>query len=105
MLIAESEGDSLLVNVIPLVSGATTSNSGGAGGVTRQLGMRVASRNSRHFRKGRQYSVKTFVSLAVLLIVGAAGCREKLIDQGALITAREVGIEHLQRGRVTEAEQ
>jgi len=49
--------------------------------------------------------VKTFGSLAVLLLCGAVGCREKPIDQGALITARTVGLEHLQRGRLPEAEQ
>jgi Flp pilus assembly protein TadD len=55
-------------------------------------------------RKGRQYSVKTFRSLVVVLLLSAA-CREKPIDQGALITARTVGLEHLQRGRLPEAEQ
>jgi len=49
--------------------------------------------------------VKTFGSLAVLLLCGAVACREKPIDQGALITARTVGLEHLQRGRLAEAEQ
>ncbi|HLQ59473.1 MAG TPA: FG-GAP-like repeat-containing protein [Gemmatimonadales bacterium] len=49
--------------------------------------------------------MKTFVSLAAVLLVGATACREKPIDQGALITAREVGLEHLQRGRLAEAEQ
>src|SRR4029077_501790 len=52
----------------------------------------------------RQYSVKTFRSLVVVLLLSAA-CREKPIDQGALITARTVGLEHLQRGRLPEAEQ
>ncbi len=55
--------------------------------------------------RGRQYSVKTFGSLAILLLCGAVACREKPIDQGALITARTVGLEHLQRGRLAEAEQ
>src|SRR5258705_11911954 len=55
--------------------------------------------------RGRQYSVKTFGSLAILLLCGAIACREKPIDQGALITARTVGLEHLQRGRLAEAEQ
>src|SRR2546425_1569784 len=104
MLTAESSG-SVLANLIPLVSGATISNSGGAGGVARQLSIRVATRNGRCFRKGRQYSVKTFVPLAAVLLIGAVGCREKPVDQGALITAREVGLEHLQRGRLPEAEQ
>src|SRR2546425_7074081 len=104
MLTAESSG-SVLANLIPLVSGATISNSGGAGGVARQLSIRVATRNGRCCRKGRQYSVKTFVSLAAVLLIGTVGCREKPVDQGALITAREVGLGHLQRGRVPEAGQ
>ena len=49
--------------------------------------------------------MKTFRSLVAALLVSAAGCREKPIDQGALITARTVGLEHLQRGRLPEAEQ
>ena len=49
--------------------------------------------------------MKTFGSLAILLLCGAVACREKPIDQGALITARTVGLEHLQRGRLAEAEQ
>src|SRR5881409_3913973 len=105
MLTAESSG-SVLANVIPLVSGARSSKIGGAGGVARQLGMTaVASRNGRYLRKGRQYSVKTFVSLAAVLLVGAVGCREKPIDQGALVTARTIGLDDLQRGRLAEAEQ
>src|SRR3989442_12056063 len=104
MLTAESSG-SVLANLIPLVSGATISNSGGAGGVARQLSIRVATRNGRCFRKGRQYSVKTFVSLAAVLLIGAVGCREKPVDQGALITAREGGLGHLQSPRFPEAEQ
>src|SRR5882672_330149 len=106
MLTAESSG-SVLANVIPLASGATETNSGGAGAVRRQLDRSAASanRNDRYLRKGRQYSVKTFRSLIVVLLLGAVGCREKPIDQGALITARTVGLEHLQRGRLPEAEQ
>src|SRR5437867_4558154 len=106
MLTAESSG-TVLANVIPLASGATETNSGGAGGVRRQLDRSAASanRNDKYLRKGRQYSVKTFRSLVVVLLLGAAGCREKPIDQGALITARTVGLEHLQRGRLPEAEQ
>jgi len=49
--------------------------------------------------------VKTFRSLAAVLLLSAVACREKPIDQGALITARTVGLEHLQRGRLPEAEQ
>src|SRR6266852_2957964 len=106
MLTAESSG-TVLANVMPLASGATETNSGGAGAVRRQLDRSVASvnRNDRSLRKGRQYSVKTFRSLVVVLLLGAVGCREKPIDQGALITARTVGLEHLQRGRLPEAEQ
>jgi len=39
------------------------------------------------------------------LLCVALGCREKPIDQGALITARTVGLDDLQRGRLAEAEQ
>src|SRR6267143_5070999 len=105
MLTAESSG-SVLAKVIPLASGATATNSCGSGGVRRQLDSAVkAHRNDRYLRKGRQYSVKTFRSLVVVLLLGAVACREKPIDQGALITARTIGLEHLQRGRLAEAEQ
>ena len=60
-------------------------------------------------RKGRQYSVKTLVSLTGAFLFAAIACREKPTDQsagaGALITARTVGLDHLQRGRLAEAEQ
>ena len=49
--------------------------------------------------------MKTFSSLAAVLLLCVVACREKPIDQGALITARTVGLEHLQRGRLREAEQ
>src|SRR5206468_12208411 len=65
----------------------------------------VAERNAEGFLKGRQYSVKIFVSLAAMLLVAGIGCREKPVDTGALITAQTVGLEHLQRGRLPEAEQ
>src|SRR6267143_808035 len=109
MLTAESSG-SVLAKVIPLASGATATNSWGAGGVRRQRDRSAAgrtSRNTRYFRtgRGRQYSVKTFRSLAAVLLLSAVACREKTIDQGALITARTVGLEHLRRGRLPEAEQ
>src|SRR5258706_292147 len=108
MLTAESSG-TVLANVIPVVAPPTASKSGGAVGTRRQqsVARAVASRNGSCFRmgRGRQYSVKTFGSLAVLLLCGAVACREKPIDQGALITARTVGLEHLQRGRLAEAEQ
>src|SRR5467141_991565 len=105
MLTAVSSGR-LLANVMPLAAGATATNSCGADGVRRQLDRRAASanRNDRYLRKGRQYSVKTFRSLVAVLVV-SVGCKEKPIDQGALITARTVGLEHLQRGRLPEAEQ
>ena len=61
--------------------------------------------SARNFRKGRQYSVKTFVSLGLTLLFVTLGCSEKPIDQGALITARTVGLDDLQRGRLTEAEE
>src|SRR5206468_681955 len=55
--------------------------------------------------KGRQYSVKTFRSLVIVVLLSAVACREKPIDQGALITARTIGLDDLQRGRLAEAEQ
>src|SRR5437773_6930184 len=102
MLTAESSG-SVLANVTPLDSGATAVNSGGAGaGVARQAASATVSAKS--LRKGRQYSVKTFSSLGLTLLFVTLGCREKPIDQGALITARTVGLDDLQRGRLDEAE-
>src|SRR5436309_7272372 len=107
MFSAESSGGSVLANVIPLASGATATNSGGTGGVRRQLIRNAgsASRNDRCFRKGRQYSVKPFSSLVIVVLLSAVACREKPIDQGALITARTIGLDDLQRGRLAEAEQ
>src|SRR5262245_51376027 len=108
MLTAESSGR-MLANVTPLACGATASNSGGGVAVRRQLCSvsAVARSNGEGFLKGRQYSVKTFVSLAIALLAGTAGaaCREKPVDTGALITAQTVGLEDLQRGRLPEAEQ
>src|SRR2546422_5779319 len=106
MLTAVSSG-SVLANVIPVVAPPTASKSGGTVGTRRQqsVARAVASRNGSCFRKGRQYSVKTFRSLVVVLLLGAVACREKPVDQGALITAREVGLEHLQRGHLPEPEQ
>ncbi|HEY3221368.1 MAG TPA: FG-GAP-like repeat-containing protein [Gemmatimonadales bacterium] len=49
--------------------------------------------------------MKTFRSLVAVLVVSAVGCKEKPIDQGALITARTIGLDDLQRGRLAEAEQ
>ena len=40
-----------------------------------------------------------------MVLVATTACREKPIDQGALITARTVGLEDLQRGRLPEAEE
>src|SRR6266566_4764859 len=102
MLTAESSG-SVLANVTPLDSGATAVNSAGAGGgVARQAASATVSAKS--LRKGRQYSVKTFSSLGLTLLFVTLGCRERPIDQGALITARTVGLDDLQRGRLDEAE-
>src|SRR5213594_1098402 len=102
MLTAESSG-SVLTNVTPLESDGTDVNSGGVLGVARQPARARAS--ARSLRKGRQYSVKTFVSLGLTLLFVTLGCSEKPIDQGALITARTVGLDDLQRGRLTEAEE
>src|SRR5436309_564665 len=101
MLTAESSG-SVLTNVTPLESDGTDVNSGGVLGVARQPARARAS--ARSLRKGRQYSVKTFISLGITLLCVALGCREKPIDQGALITARTVGLDDLQRGRLALAE-
>src|SRR5438552_4117591 len=102
MLNAESSGR-LLANVTPLNSGATATNSGGSAGEGRQAAR--PSVNARSLRKGRQYSVKTFIPLgAAALLFVTIGCREKSIDQGALITARTVGLDDLQRGRLADAE-
>src|SRR2546422_930795 len=102
MLTAVSSG-SVLANVTPLDSGATDANSGGSAREGRQPAR--ASVNASSLRKGRQYSVKTFISLGAALLCVTIGCREKPIDQGALITARTVGLDDLQRGRLAEAEQ
>ncbi len=49
--------------------------------------------------------MKTIVLLGAGLLLTAGGaCREQAIDQGALLTARTVGLEHLQRGRLPDAE-
>src|SRR5262249_35114954 len=113
MLTVESSG-SVLANVMPLAAGETDSNSGGAAGALKRpqrtpasagaAGAAGAIRNHRVFWKGRQDSVKTLaLLLAPLLCVG--GCRAKRVDTGALITARTVGLEPPQRGRLPEAEQ
>src|SRR5437867_1260421 len=75
MFSAESSGGSVLANVIPFASGATATNSGGTGGVRRQLIRNAgsASRNDRCFRKGRQYSVKTFSSLVIAKLYSLTG--------------------------------
>src|SRR5258708_24869024 len=108
MLSAESSGGSVLANVMPLACGATASNNGGGGGgERRQPGITsvVASRNGKYFCKGRQYSVKTLVLLGAGLLLTAGGaCREQAIDQGALLTARTLGLEHLPRGRLPDAD-
>ena len=48
--------------------------------------------------------MKTLVLLGAALLFGTAGCREKPVDLGALITARTVGLDDLERGRLPEAE-
>src|ERR1041384_4939167 len=101
MLTAESSG-SVLANMTPLDSGAMDANNAGSAGEGRQPARAIAS--ARNCRKGRQYSVKTFISLGLMLLFVTLGCREKPIDQGALITARTVGLDDLQRGRLDDAE-
>ena len=49
-------------------------------------------------RKRSQYT-------GALLFLAMLACREKPIDQGALLTARTVGLADLERGRLAEAEQ
>src|SRR5882672_1512424 len=107
MFSAESSCGSVLANVIPVASGRAATNSGGTAGVRLQLmsSAASASRTDRCFRKGRQYSVKTFSLLVIVVLLSAVACREKPIDQGALITARTIGLDDLQRGRLAEAEQ
>src|SRR5882762_6309037 len=107
MFSAESSGGSVLANVIPVASGRAATNSGGTAGVRRQLMSSAgsASRTDRCFRKGRQYSVKTFSLLVIVVLLNAVACRDKPIDQGALITARTIGLDDLQKGRLAEAEQ
>lgn len=51
-------------------------------------------------RKRSQYSLNCLLVLALV-----AGCREKPVDQGALLTARTVGLAQLERGQLAEAEQ
>ena len=53
-------------------------------------------------RKRSQYSLNC---LLVLALSAGAGCREQPIDQGALLTARTVGLAQLERGQLAEAEQ
>ena len=55
-------------------------------------------------RKRTQYSAKKYVMLGVVLLLATAACRDKPIDQGALLTARTVGVADLERGRLAEAE-
>ncbi|MFN2571765.1 MAG: FG-GAP-like repeat-containing protein [Gemmatimonadales bacterium] len=50
---------------------------------------------------------KQCATLAVIVFLslgGWGGCREKPVDAGALITARTVGLDALQRGRLADAE-
>src|SRR6266581_639354 len=103
MLTAESSG-SVLANVTPLDSGATDVKSGGAGAEPARQPAR-ATMSARNFRRGRQYSVKTFVLLWLTVLFVTLGCSEKRVDQGALSTARTVGLDDLQRGRVSVPEE
>ena len=57
-------------------------------------------------RKRSQYSLNCLLVLALLALLALlAGCREKPVDQGALLTARTVGLAQLERGQLAEAEQ
>src|SRR5213075_1494289 len=105
MLTTDSSG-SALANVTPLASGSTDTKSCGTGGDRRQLdrARAVTSRNDSNLDKGRQYSVKIFVSLVITVLL-LTGCPEKPVDTGALITAGTVGLEELQRGQLADAEQ
>jgi len=47
--------------------------------------------------------VKIFVSLVITVLL-LTGCPERPVDTGALITARTVGLEELQRGQLADAE-
>src|ERR1700752_1404466 len=103
MLTAESRG-SVLEKRTPLAAGSTRSNSGGVDERSRQLA--TQRRKTRTvLRKRTQYSAKRAAVLAAAVAVLLVGCREKPIDQGALLTARTVGLAELERGRLTEAEQ
>src|SRR6267154_311771 len=96
---------SVFANRTPLASGGMRSNKAGAPARSRHAATQ-RSRRRRMPRKGRQYSVNRCAMLmAVLLLAGTARCREQQIDQGALLTARTVGLAHLERGRLAEAEQ
>src|SRR5436190_1052264 len=88
MLTTDSSG-SALANVTPLASGSTDTKSCGTGGDRRQLdrARAVTSRNDSNLDKGRQYSVKIFVSLVITVLL-LTGCPEKPVDTGALITAK-----------------
>src|SRR6185436_5030714 len=100
MLSAPESRGSTFANVTPLASGVMRSKSGGVDARSRQLAATRRS-NRRVLRKRTQYSLKNVVVLALL----AGGCQEKPIDQGALLTARTVGLAQLERGQLAEAEQ
>lgn len=51
-----------------------------------------------------QDSATKAVSLATALVVLAAGCRSKPVDRQELLTAHYLGLTHLERGRLAEAE-
>src|SRR5688572_1414285 len=108
MLTAES-GGSVLANSTPLARGETRSNSGGdeTGSPPHAMMRRTPKTVGR---KRTQYSLKRLAVLGAALLLtsaqlGVIGCRDKPIDQGALLTARTVGLAELERGRLAEAEQ
>src|SRR6266513_1102485 len=96
----------VLANRTPLASGAMRSNRAGARARSRHAAtLRSRRRRRRMPRKGRQYSVNRYAVLMAVLLLATARCRESQVDQGALLTARTVGLAHLERGRLAEAEQ
>src|SRR5260221_13766147 len=107
MLKALSSG-SVLTNAMPLVAGGTSSNSGGAG-LPRQLthGNATRARAPRTKRERTimsQDSASKVLSLAVALVLLAAGCRPKPAIQEDLFSAHYLGVTYLERGQLPEAE-
>src|SRR5258705_13883553 len=104
MLSAPESCGSVFANRTPLASGAMRSNRAGAPARSRHAATQRSRRRGMP-RKGRQYSVNRCAMLMAVLLLGTARCREQQVDQGALLTARTVGLAHLERGRLAEAEQ